>query len=39
VAEEVAAGEDTFFVGTVETVENGPPGRPLVHVDGRYASA
>jgi flavin reductase (DIM6/NTAB) family NADH-FMN oxidoreductase RutF len=39
VAEEVAAGEDTFFVGAVETVENGPPGRPLVHVDGRYASA
>jgi flavin reductase (DIM6/NTAB) family NADH-FMN oxidoreductase RutF len=39
VAEEVAAGEDTFFVGAVETVENGPPGRPLVHVDGRYVSA
>jgi flavin reductase (DIM6/NTAB) family NADH-FMN oxidoreductase RutF len=39
VVEEVAAGEDTFFVGGVETVENGPPGRPLVHVDGRYASA
>ena len=39
VSEEVAAGEDTFFVGAVETVENGPPARPLVHVDGRYVSA
>lgn len=33
---EVPAGEDTFFVGEVLSVENGAPGRPLVYVDRRY---
>jgi flavin reductase (DIM6/NTAB) family NADH-FMN oxidoreductase RutF len=36
--DEVAAGEDTFFVGAVEAVENGPARRPLVYVDQRYVS-
>jgi flavin reductase (DIM6/NTAB) family NADH-FMN oxidoreductase RutF len=37
VADEVAAGEDTFFVGAVETLEPGS-GRPFVYVDGRYVT-
>jgi flavin reductase (DIM6/NTAB) family NADH-FMN oxidoreductase RutF len=39
VREEVAAGEDTFFVGEVVSVEEGDPARPLVYVDQRYGSA
>jgi flavin reductase (DIM6/NTAB) family NADH-FMN oxidoreductase RutF len=39
VVEEVGAGEDTFFVGRVESVESGAAARPLVYVDRRYASA
>jgi len=38
VSAEVPAGEDTFFVGEVLTVEAGA-GRPLVYVDRRYVSA
>jgi flavin reductase (DIM6/NTAB) family NADH-FMN oxidoreductase RutF len=39
IVEELAAGEDTFFLGTVDAVEDGPAGtRPLVYVDQRYAS-
>ena len=37
VADEVAAGEDTFFVGAVEFLEAGS-GRPLVYVDRRYVT-
>jgi flavin reductase (DIM6/NTAB) family NADH-FMN oxidoreductase RutF len=39
VRDEVAAGEDTFFIGEVLSVEDGAPARPLVYVDQRYASA
>jgi flavin reductase len=39
VVEEVAAGEDTFFVGSVLAVEAGASARPLVYVDQGYASA
>jgi flavin reductase (DIM6/NTAB) family NADH-FMN oxidoreductase RutF len=39
VIEEVRAGEDTFFLGGVETVEAGSGARPLVYVDRRYVSA
>jgi flavin reductase len=39
VSAEVPAGEDTFFVGEVFSVEPGAGGRPLVYVDRRYASA
>jgi flavin reductase (DIM6/NTAB) family NADH-FMN oxidoreductase RutF len=38
VAAEVPAGEDTFFVGEVLSVEEGPRERPLVYVDRRYGS-
>jgi flavin reductase len=38
ISAEVPAGEDTFFVGEVLTVEAGA-GRPLVYVDRRYVSA
>jgi flavin reductase (DIM6/NTAB) family NADH-FMN oxidoreductase RutF len=36
VIEEVPAGEDTFFVGEVTSLENGAKTRPLVYVDQRY---
>jgi flavin reductase len=39
VSAEVAAGEDTFFVGEVLSVEPGIRERPLVYVDRRYVSA
>src|SRR3954454_22979915 len=39
VVEEVPAGEDTFFVGSVESLESGASRRPLVYVDQRYGSA
>ena len=39
VRDEVAAGEDTFFVGEVLSVEDGVRARPLVYVDQRYVSA
>lgn len=39
VAGEVPAGEDTFFVGEVQSIEDGSRGRPLVYVDQRYGSA
>jgi hypothetical protein len=35
----VAAGEDTFFVGEVVSVEPGVRERPLVYVDRRYLPA
>jgi flavin reductase (DIM6/NTAB) family NADH-FMN oxidoreductase RutF len=35
----VPAGEDTFFVGEVLTVEEGARERPLVYVDRGYVSA
>ena len=35
IVDEVAAGEDTFFVGEVAWLEAGA-GRPLVYVDQRY---
>jgi flavin reductase (DIM6/NTAB) family NADH-FMN oxidoreductase RutF len=38
VTDEVAAGEDTFFVGAVRSVEGGSPARPLVYVDQRYVT-
>jgi flavin reductase (DIM6/NTAB) family NADH-FMN oxidoreductase RutF len=38
VAEEVPAGEDTFFVGVVDSLEEGPAARPLVYVDQRYVA-
>jgi flavin reductase (DIM6/NTAB) family NADH-FMN oxidoreductase RutF len=37
--DQVAAGEDTFFVGEVDSVEDGTEGRPLVYVDQGYVSA
>jgi flavin reductase len=39
VRDEVAAGEDTLFVGDVLSVEEGSGARPLVYVDQRYATA
>jgi flavin reductase (DIM6/NTAB) family NADH-FMN oxidoreductase RutF len=36
---EVTAGEDTFFVGKVLSVEEGARERPLVYVDQGYANA
>ena len=39
VSAEVRAGEDTFFVGDVLSVEEDAPERPLVYVDRRYVSA
>ena len=39
VSAEVPAGEDTFFVGEVLSVEDGDPERPLVYVDQRYAAS
>jgi flavin reductase len=39
VAAEVPAGEDTFFVCDVQSVEEGARERPLVYVDRRYVSA
>ena len=39
VVEEVPAGEDTFFIGEVLTVEPGERARPLVYVDQRYGTA
>lgn len=39
VSAEVAAGEDTFFVGEVLSVEPGAHERPLVYVDRGYVSA
>ena len=39
VAAEVPAGEDTFFVGEVLSVEEGPRERPLVYVDRGYVGA
>jgi flavin reductase len=39
VESEVPAGEDTFFVGAVTSVEEGARKRPLVYVDRRYGSA
>jgi flavin reductase (DIM6/NTAB) family NADH-FMN oxidoreductase RutF len=39
VVDEVTAGEDTFFVGVVESVEEGARVRPLVYVDRRYAAS
>jgi flavin reductase len=38
VVDEVPAGEDTFFVGEVDFVEDGAPARPLVYVDQRYVA-
>src|SRR5213595_3767581 len=39
VSAEVPAGEDTFFVGKVLSVEGGAHDRPLLYVDQGYASA
>jgi flavin reductase (DIM6/NTAB) family NADH-FMN oxidoreductase RutF len=39
VSDEVEAGEDTFFVGEVLSVEAGASARPLVYVDQRYAAS
>jgi flavin reductase (DIM6/NTAB) family NADH-FMN oxidoreductase RutF len=39
VVSEVPTGEDTFFVGEVQSVEEGAGDRPLVYVDRRYVSA
>jgi flavin reductase (DIM6/NTAB) family NADH-FMN oxidoreductase RutF len=39
VSAEVPAGEDTFFVGEVHSVEAGTRDRPLAYVDRRYISA
>jgi flavin reductase (DIM6/NTAB) family NADH-FMN oxidoreductase RutF len=38
VSAEVRAGEDTFFVGEVLSVEEGADERPLVYVDREYSS-
>jgi flavin reductase (DIM6/NTAB) family NADH-FMN oxidoreductase RutF len=38
VREEVTAGEDTFFVGEVASVQEGVRARPLVYVDQRYVA-
>jgi flavin reductase (DIM6/NTAB) family NADH-FMN oxidoreductase RutF len=39
VSAEVPAGDDTFFIGEVQSVEEGSRERPLVYVDRRYVSA
>jgi flavin reductase (DIM6/NTAB) family NADH-FMN oxidoreductase RutF len=39
VSAEVPAGQDTFFVGEVLSVEDGARKRPLVYVDRGYVSA
>ena len=39
VSAEVPAGEDTFFVGEVMSVEEGLHSRPLVYVDRGYITA
>jgi len=39
VSAEVPAGEDTFFVGEVLSLEEGARERPLVYVDRDYVSA
>src|SRR5262249_60139788 len=39
VASEVPAGQDTFFVGEVLSVEQGARERPLVYVDRGYVTA
>jgi flavin reductase len=39
VVDEVAAGDDTFFVGEVSAVEDGVKARPLVYVDQEYVGA
>ena len=39
VSAEVPAGEDTFFVGEVLSLEEGTRERPLVYVDRRYVGA
>lgn len=39
VSAEVPAGEDTFFVGEVLSVEEGVRARPLVYVDRGYVTA
>jgi flavin reductase len=39
VAAELPAGEDTFFVGEVLSIEEGARERPLVYVDRTYVSA
>ena len=39
VVDELAAGEDTFFVGEVMSIEEGAKARPLVYVDQRYAAS
>jgi flavin reductase len=39
VAAEVPAGEDTFFVGEVRSVEDGAEERPIVYVDQRYLAS
>jgi flavin reductase len=36
---EVPAGEDTFFVGEVVSIEDGVEARPLIYVDERYVGA
>jgi flavin reductase (DIM6/NTAB) family NADH-FMN oxidoreductase RutF len=38
VATEVPAGEDTFFVGEVLSIEDGSRARPLVYVDRSYSA-
>jgi flavin reductase (DIM6/NTAB) family NADH-FMN oxidoreductase RutF len=38
VSAEVAAGEDTFFVGEVLSLEDGASARPLVYLDQRYVT-
>jgi len=39
VSAEIPAGEDTFFVGEVLSVEHGARARPLVYVDRSYSAA
>jgi len=39
VSAEIPAGEDSFFVGEVLTVEEGVRARPLVYVDRGYVTA
>jgi flavin reductase len=38
VSAEVPAGEDTFFVGEVLSIEHGSRARPLVYVDRSYSA-
>jgi flavin reductase (DIM6/NTAB) family NADH-FMN oxidoreductase RutF len=37
-ADEVPAGDHTFFVGEVLSVELGEPAPPLVHIESGYRS-